>query len=153
MKTIKLFILFLVSVCLASCGGKGIKPTTEKIQGPLGKYYEVVDKNYKIDDFHQVAIEFKRIAVGGPKNASLSEPTFTVEYLDADGNVLDSSLANMEYDKEELGSVFSLGLNETKSITFYIAEIKDATSFRVSSKWDKSKEERAEETESSVFDM
>ena len=72
MKTVKLFILFLVSVCLASCGGSDLKPTSNKIQGPLGKFFEVVERNYSLKD-GQVAIEFKRIAEGEIGRASCRE--------------------------------------------------------------------------------
>lgn len=118
MKTVKSLILFLVTVCLASCGGSGLKPISNKIQGPLGKFFEVVDRNYSLKD-GQVAIEFKRIAEGGPKDASWSSsPTFTVELLDADGNVVASDETDVVFDEDPLEGVFSLGKDETKTIAF-----------------------------------
>ncbi len=146
MKTVKSFILFLVTVCLASCGGSGLKPTSNKIQGPLGKFFEVVDRNYSLKD-GQVAIEFKRIAEGGPKDASWSSsPTFTVELLDADGNVVASDETDVVFDEDPLEGVFSLGKDETKTIAFKFDETKGAVSFKVSSKWDESKENSSDES-------
>jgi hypothetical protein len=146
MKTVKLFILFLVSVCLASCGGSDLKPTSNKIQGPLGKFFEVVERNYSLKD-GQVSIEFKRIAEGGPKSVSWSSsPTFTVELLDADGNVVASDETDVVYDSSPLESVFSLGMDETKTIAFKFEETKGAVSFKVSSKWDESKEKSSDES-------
>lgn len=124
MKTFKSFILFLVTVCLASCGGSDLKPTSNKIQGPLGKFFEVVDRNYSLKD-GQVAIEFKRIAEGGPKDASWSSsPTFTVELLDADGNVVASDETDVVYDQDPLEGVFSLGKDETKTIALSLRKLK-----------------------------
>lgn len=124
MKTVKSFILFLVTVCLASCGGSGLKPTSNKIQGPLGKFFEVVDRNYSLKD-GQVAIEFKRIAEGGPKDASWSSsPTFTVELLDADGNVVASDETDVVFDEDPLEGVFHLVRMRRKQLLLSLMKLK-----------------------------
>ena len=60
------FSIVIMTICLASCGGDGITPVSEKIQGPLGQYFEVVSKDYKVKD-GKVGIEIKRIKEGFPE--------------------------------------------------------------------------------------
>lgn len=131
----------LFAMFLAACGNGGkINPTSKKVNGPLGKYFEVVERDYKISD-DELSVEFKRIAEGGPTSASWSsEPTFTVELQDEDGNVLSSESTQVVRSEEQLESVFSLGVDETASIKFKFDKAKGAVKFKVSSKWDESKE-------------
>ena len=131
----------LFAMFLAACGNGGkINPTSKKVNGPLGKYFEVVERDYKISD-DELSVEFKRIAEGGPTSASWSsEPTFTVELQDEDGNVLSSESTQVVRSEEQLESVFSLGVDETASIKFKFDKTKGAVKFKVSSKWDESKE-------------
>ena len=136
MKKLKLFVMTVIAISLAACGtGGSINPTSKKVNGPLGKFFEVVERDYKISD-GKLGVEFKRIAEGGPDNASWSsEPTFTVELQDEDGNVIETKSTNVVYTKEELESVFSLGVDETASITFEFDKTDGAVKFKVSSKW------------------
>lgn len=67
MKTLNLCLLAILSAILMSCGDSGntVNPTSEKIQGPLGDYFEVAVKDYKVKD-DKISIEFKRIKEGFP---------------------------------------------------------------------------------------
>ena len=128
----------VLTISLAACGGSGkLTPTAKKVNGPLGKFFEVVERDYKMSE-NELSVEFKRIAEGGPSGASWStEPTFTVELQDEDGNSIASEHTHVVFNKEQLESVFSLGVDETASITFKFGKdkAKDATKFKVSSKW------------------
>ena len=131
---------FLVS-CFFACsdGGNSIKPVAKKINGPLGNFFEVVDRDYKIKD-GKLSIEVQRIADGGPEDASwTTEPAFTVELLDEDGNLISSKSTSLVLTKEQLEAVFSLGAEESSSITFDFNNTKGVAKFKVSSKWDESK--------------
>ncbi len=138
MKYFKQFIMAVFACSFIACGnGEKVSPTSQKVNGPLGKFFEVVERDYKMSE-NELNVEFKRIADGGPKGASWSsEPTFSVELQDEDGNVLTSKRTDVVLDKEKLETIFSLGIDETASITFKFDEdkIKGASKFKVSSKW------------------
>lgn len=142
-KYFKYFVMAVLAISLAACGGSGkLTPTSKKVNGPLGKFFEVVERDYKMSE-NELSVEFKRIAEGGPNDASWSsEPTFTVELQDEDGNSIASEHTDVVFSKEQLESVFSLGVDETASITFRFGKdkAKDAVKFKVSSKWDGAEE-------------
>lgn len=142
------FFMAIIAIFLVSCGNGGtITPTSKNINGPLGKFFEVVERDYKLDD-GKVSVEFKRISEGGPKDASWSsKPTFTVELLDEDGNSISSESSDVVTAKEQLETVFALGVNETATITFRFDDVKKATKFKVSSKWNEG------EDKSGTFDL
>ena len=138
MKAFKLFFILMAVISFTACsnGGK-LVPTSKKVNGPLGKFFEIVERDYKIND-NELSVEFKRIAKGGPTGASWSsEPTFTVELQDEDGNSIASEHTNVVFSEKQLESVFSLGIDETASITFKFDKdkTKEAVKFKVSSKW------------------
>jgi len=137
MKKFKLFVMSVLVISLAACGNGGkINPTSKKVNGPLGKFFEVVERDYKIND-NELSVEFKRIAEGGPTNASWStHPTFLVELQDEDGNAISTENTDVVFTKEQLESIFSLGVDETASITFKFKKTEGTTRFKVSSKWD-----------------
>ncbi len=128
-------------LCLAACGSDSrIKPSSKKINGPLGQFYEIVERDYGTND-GALSVEFKRIAEGGPTDASwTSLPTFTVELLDETGNVLSTDESDVVLDAKELEGVFSLAVGESTSITFKFNKTNGAEKFKVSSKWDAEKE-------------
>lgn len=134
-------MLAVITMCIAACGNGGkIIPASKKVNGPLGKYFEIVDREYKVDD-ETLSIEFMRIAEGGPTDASWSSnPTFTVELQDEDGNLISSNSTDVVFSEAQLESVFSLEVEETASITFKFNKTKGASRFKVSSKWDKDNE-------------
>ena len=134
----------LVAISLAACKGDDfIKPVSEKIQGPLGEYFEVVTKGYKIRD-GKISIELKRIKEGFPSpwkegmelgNLNGYEPLFSIEFLDADGNTISKDRTDVVWDKEELNILVLLRVDETASITFdandEIAQFKMTSTFKV----------------------
>lgn len=136
-------------LCLTACGSdSAIKPTSKKINGPLGQFYEVVERDYGMNG-EELSVEFKRIAAGGPTDASWSsEPTFTVELLDETGNVLSTEDTDVVYDKDALEKVFSLSVDESASITFKFDKPKGAAKFKVSSKWDANAKESSDSSSS-----
>lgn len=83
MKKFSYLLLTIVVMCLTSCGGDSVvKPSSVKVNGALSKYFEVVDRDYKLSD-GKLSVEFKRIAVGNPIGVSWSvQPTVFVELLD-----------------------------------------------------------------------
>lgn len=64
MKSFKIFLLAALAVFFVACKDS-ITPSTEEIEGPLGDYFEVVSKDYKIEN-GKMAIEFKRVKDGMP---------------------------------------------------------------------------------------
>lgn len=136
MKKLKFMAMAVLIICLAACSNSPIKPTSKKINGPLGQFFEVVERDYDMDG-NNLTIEFKRIAEGGPSDASwTSEPTFTVELLGETGNIISSDNTDVVFDREALENVFSLGVGESTSIKFSFYNGKGASKFKVSSKWD-----------------
>lgn len=152
MKFLKLMYVAFVAILTTSCGGgNSLEPTSTKINGPLGQFFEVVEKPYKLNN-RELSVEYKRIALGGPTDASWSsEPTFTVELLDEDGNVISSESTSVVYNEEQLESVFGLNVDETSSITLKFTAVKGAKKFKVSSKWKDSSTQSTEKAEVSYY--
>ena len=142
MRQLKYLAMAVLAVSLAACEGSDkLTPTAKRLNGPLGQFFEVVERDYKMSEGNKLSVEFKRIAEGGPTDASWSSrPTFTVELLDEDGNSIASGNTDVVRTEDQLESVFSLGVNESASITFDFDEdnSKNAIKFKVTSKWDES---------------
>lgn len=136
MKNVKFLFLSAVAVlCLVSCGGGDVITASKKVNGPLGKYFEVVERDYCIKD-GTINVEFRRIAKGGPTEASWdTHPTFNIELQDENGNMLKFQSTDVVRSKEQLEAVFSLGIGETTSITFSFDKTKNAAKFKITSKW------------------
>lgn len=92
MKTIKFYLFAAIAILLVACkGGDTMTPVSEKIQGPLGEYFEVVSRDYKAID-GKVSIEIKRIKEGLPApweegmevgyTGGYCEPIFYIEFQD-----------------------------------------------------------------------
>lgn len=136
--------LCIVAVSLSSCGGKEvvITPSKTSISGPLGEYYQVVDRNYKVKDGY-INIELERIEEGLPEpwvegievgySDNKVQPEFVVEFLDADGDILCKDQTDIVWEKDELMAVVALGVGETSSIPFGANVTKGLASFKVSS--------------------
>ena len=141
MKALKIYLFAALAVILMSCGGSSMNPVSEKIQGPLGDYFEVVDRDYKPNS-GKVSIEIKRIKEGFPAPwmegmevgyyGGYFEPLFSVEYQDADGNVLGKDAADLVFEEDELKAIAALNVGESATITFDCYE-KDVKKFKVSS--------------------
>ena len=140
MKNINAFLFAVLALLLTACSGSGLKPVSEKIQGPLGEYFEVVTKDYKAKD-GKVSIEIKRIKDGFPEpwekgmevgyGDGTITPLFSVEFQDGDGNVVGKDAADIISDIEELKAIAALNTDESASITFDCP--KDAKQFKVNS--------------------
>ena len=154
----KMFFLSLAicAMILCSCGEGGIKPKTTKITGPLGEFFEVVNREYKYVNYEnntgllQLNVEIKRIKEGGPKDASWSSrPTFTVSILDGDENVLATESTDVVFNRDALESLFALGVDETSPIAIqFDKKNTDGTAyFKVASKWDADEEESSNESD------
>lgn len=148
------FIIAICAIVISACGDSGIKPKTAKISGPLGEFFEVVDREYKFvpyennKDLLQINVEIKRIKEGGPKDASWSsEPTFSISIMDGSENVIATESSDIVFEKEELENIFALGIDETSSIPFKTDKDKaNATVlFKISSKWDATKEKSSDD--------
>lgn len=146
MKKLALIMLAVVSMALVSCGGGKksgtIKPVSEKINGPLGDFFEVVAKEYKVTDRGTVSIELKRIKDGfpAPWNESMKvgyddgyyEPLFTAEFQDKDGNTLTKDKMDIVFDREDLEGVAALRVNESTTLEFDVRD-KEACKVKISS--------------------
>ena len=139
MKPVKLMLLSLALALLVSCGKT--RPSTMKVQGPLTDYFEVVDKEYALND-GKLIVEINRTKDGMPtgytdgmkfgKEDGECEMQFTIEYLDRDGNVIEKSESKNE---SELQSLINLKNGETGSITFQCDNAK-TEKFRISSNFE-----------------
>ena len=145
MKNLKYFVIALTAIAFTACSNGALKLESKKINGPLGKFYEVVEKDYQING-NEVSIEIKRIAEGGPVDASWdSRPTFTAELFDKSGNLISSKSTDVVWTEDQLETVFALGVGETSSITFnFNDKTRGAVKIKISSKWDE--KEDSEET-------
>ena len=95
MKVLKYFLMVVLTVCLASCGGKNSSGSKESfdvtvdnttIGGKLSKYFSLADKTYKYNKgiIDKVTVELTCIE---PLPENL-KAYIGVEVLDEDGNVI-----------------------------------------------------------------
>lgn len=144
MKVLKSLFTAIVAVCCVACSKGTMTPVTEKINGPLGDFFEVVSRDYAIKD-GKVSIEIKRIKDGFPspwqKGMEVGygdgrfEPEFTVEFQDADGNVVSKDNTNIVLDSDDLKMIANLGVNESATITFDCNK-EEVCKFKISSKFE-----------------
>lgn len=142
MKALKSLFTAIVALCCVACSKGTMTPVTEKINGPLGDFFEVVSRDYATKD-GEVSIEIKRIKDGFPSpwrkgmevghNDGCFEPEFIVEFQDADGNVVSKDNTDIVWDSDELEMIASLGVDESATITFDCD--KKARKFKISSKF------------------
>lgn len=133
--------LLAAALLLASCGGKTATPSKDTISGPLGQYFKVVDRNYKIND-GRINIEIERTAAGLPSpwkegmevgyQDGQVQPGFTAEFLDAEGDVICSDKTDIVFEKDALKATVALAVGESTSIPFIVTG-KKVAAFRVSS--------------------
>ena len=127
-------------ISLISCGGREVvvTPSKSSISDPLGEYFQVVDRNYKVNDGY-INIEIERIENGLPDpwvdgmevgySDNRVEPGFVVEFLDEDGDILCKDQTDIVWEKDELVAVVALGVGETSSIPFGANVTKGLESF------------------------
>ena len=149
--------LFAFALSLLSCGGREVvvTPSKSSISGPLGEYFQVVDRNYKVKDGY-INIEIERIENGLPDpweegmevgySDNRVEPGFVVEFLDEDGDILCKAQTDIVWEKDELVAVVALGVGETSSIPFGANVTKGLSSFKVSSTFKYHEPVKAEST-------
>lgn len=140
MKTLNYYLFAALALLLVACKESGLTPVSNKIQGPLGEYFEVVSREYKAKD-GKISIEIKRIEEGFPEpweermevgySKGTFTPQFSVEFLDGDGNVIGKDATDIVYNKDALKSIAALNIGESASITLNCT--KDAKQFKVSS--------------------
>lgn len=150
----KKFLLFaycaILVGALASCGGSSDKesdetqeevgfqsyvltPSTASITGPMGKAYEVVERDYKVKQNYGVPEINVEITLVDPKGLPAGfNPTkvgtrydkgeaqypmlanFTIEFLDEDGDIIESHEPNSSY-----SDLLRLSQGETSTLRFY----------------------------------
>lgn len=126
----------------AGCSGyHEISPEDENISGPLGEYFCIVDRPYKVKN-GVVNIEFERIAEGMPEpwekgmkvGVSYDEikPGFKVEFIDMDDDIVGTDESDIIYDGNDLNTLVSLNVGETSIISFDVSG-KKIEYFRVKS--------------------
>lgn len=154
---IRVGALLVYVVSLLSCGGREVvvTPSKSSISGPLGEYFQVVDRNYKVKDGY-INIEIERIDTGLPDpwvdgmevgyNDNRVEPGFVVEFLDEDGDILCKDQTDIVWNQDELVAVVALGVGETSSIPFGTNVTKGLSSFKVSSTFKYHEPVKAEST-------
>lgn len=148
MKNLTIFFPAIFALIMVSCNESGlfkktttISPVSESINGALGDYFSIVNRDYKVLD-GVARIDFKRVQNGFPapwrKNTPLGysegcyEPTFTVEFLDEAGNVVSKCTTDIVTQKDELHFMAANRVGESSSITFRI-DGNNVKKFRVNS--------------------
>lgn len=125
MKKLEFALFAVILIVFASCGG--IKPESEKIDGPLGPYFEVVNKTYKADN-DRITFDLKRIKEGLPEpwksemtmgiDDYTYEMAFKADFLGSDGKVCSDAETDIYFDAAQLMNLVNLKVGETGSITF-----------------------------------
>lgn len=164
-----LYALASLSLIMTSCGGKSEKETSEKIKpetievsGDLEDCFTVVDREYAfVDEIigAMVTVELERTDAELPielQDADLILPFgsmtsgdfvcvgFGIEFLDADGNILDKVSANGSglsgsYDPDEGIALVNLKSGRKGSIRFMCNDndiVKKVTQFRITSAYE-----------------
>lgn len=187
MKVMKLVVFAVLAICVASCGGKKgsndseqiiVKPIETTVSGDMEGCFTVVDKEYKTTGAWAngiITVELERTDQELPfelngrellpfstSDASANvQVGFGIEFLDADGNIVDKVSADgsgisESYDSEEAVALCKLKPGEKGTIRFTVnSEAKDAVCFRITTAYEEnegSDEETSEGIESSISD-
>lgn len=113
MKCSRLLLLVLFLLPFFSCNEKveTIRPVSSKIDGPLGDFFEVVQRDYKIVG-NQVNFEFKRIDDG------MMESPIVAELLDDSGNLIGTSTVDSNSNHDDLRFLYANKIGESSAIAF-----------------------------------
>lgn len=142
-KLFQILALGAALCALVSCGGSPMKisPSKEAISGPLGQYFKIVNREYKVVD-RKVSVDIQRIAEGLPDPwdeemkigfiENCYEPGFVFEFTDEDGDVVEKETVNVMDYSDALNSIMALSAGESTSLIMYVSE-KTIKKFRVSS--------------------
>lgn len=132
MKHIQFFLLVALALLMCCCNenSQAIKPISEKINGSLGDYFQLVQGNY-LPQEGRVTFDLLRIKEGWPvpmkTNALLGdcdecfEPSFMAEFMDQEGDVLAKSIVDFFSAPEQMTALMELKPNEKGSISFAMA--------------------------------
>lgn len=126
MKNIKFLILAAAALIVASCGNDVITPSDTDIQGPLGDYFSLVQREYKPSEGN-VTFEIERVKEGMPegwtqgmelgKEDGCFEISLTAELLDDNDNVVGKKTFQLPKNKEALDALVATDVNANASFT------------------------------------
>lgn len=135
----KVIFIIVAIVSLTSCKeevAKSLRPETTKIEGNLGKRFEIVDDEYPVSDFSS-SFQFNvKCIEEGNTSGYIDKIGFGYEILDKDGKVLDSKEGAPEDIWAGTSTSFlKLKEGETGPVTIYIQgwpeSLRGAKSFKV----------------------
>lgn len=146
---ISAIVLLSAAFLFVSCGGGGKKvivPANTSVSGPLGPYFKVVDRSYKIIN-GEINVEFERIAEGLPSpwtegmklgwTDNSVEPGFIIDLLDEDGDVLSKDETSIIWNDDEIAALVALNVGETATIPFTADSYKSKIAkFKISSSFE-----------------
>lgn len=116
-KALNLLFLCVVLLGLTACKDTKLKPTQIQIDGPLGEYFEVVDRNYTLKTNGDFSVELKRIAEGGPKSIQVGSYEIHVNFLDANGSLISSSKIDGVMNGQAFDDITNLAVGETAQVS------------------------------------
>lgn len=171
MKNLKYFTLALMVIFFASCGSSSedeesivLTPATTNIKGYLGQFYDVVYKDYTIND-DILTIEIERNDNELPFNIKGVKPYgyygqgitahagFGIEILNETGDVIEKKAATESmYYSDDIKEALNLRAGETGTIRWFIyfhGDVKPAE-FRLTSAYEEVEEEDDDSNSSSV---
>lgn len=153
----------VLGLVLTSCGSNEsnensttiLKPESTKVSGELNTCYEVINKEYKIDNndmYPVLSISIKRISDNVPFDKTKTVPYgtsvagknthigFGIELFDKDGNSIETINATANglggvYDSDDIQSIINLQNGETANVRWSIESdiLMKAKSFRITS--------------------
>ena len=170
MKNLKYFTLALMAIFFASCGSSSedeesivLTPATANIKGYLGQFYDVVYKDYTIND-DVLTIEIERNDNELPFNIKGVKPYgyygqgitahagFGIEILNETGDVIEKKAATASmYYSDDIKEALNLRAGETGTIRWFIyfhGDVKPAE-FRLTSAYEEVEEEDDDDSNSS----
>ena len=135
-----IIVITTMAFISAACGKSSITPQTTKIAGPLGEFFEVVDRAYNIRTNRGdkiIFIELQRVKEGGPQDANWgTSPTFILSLLDSNGDVISSDETDVVTDSKELEAIFQLRKGESFVLPFtFNKNLEEASILKISSRW------------------
>lgn len=170
MKNLKYFTLALMAIFFASCGSSSedeesivLTPATTNIKGYLGQFYDVVYKDYTInDDFLTIEIErndnelpfnIKGVKPYGYYGQGITAHAgFGIEILNETGDVIEKKAATASmYYSDDIKEALNLRAGETGTIRWFIyfhGDVKPAE-FRLTSAYEEVEEEDDDDSNSS----
>lgn len=143
MNVLKFLAVGMIAIGCVSCGKSKMTPVSERINGPLKDYFEVVVRDYAVNKDGKVGVEIKRIKAGFPEpwqeglkrgyGDGYFNFGFSVEFQDADGNTLcKDNTSDHFYTTDDLEAISHLEVDESSSIMFSCRD-KSAKQFKIGS--------------------